>query len=79
MRSELVLPEDGENADVKQMTDGEWRVYMHLTMQQLMKQLSNHLRHHWIITVICASAAMGGVFSFVVGLMLFLIQRGMGG
>ena len=79
MRSELVLPEEGENADVKQMTYGEWRVYMHLTMRQLMKQFSNHLHHHWVVIIVCASAALGGISSFVVGIMLFLMQRGMGG
>jgi len=79
MRSELVLPEESENADVKQMTDGEWRVYMHLTMRQLMKQFSNHLHHHWVVTIVCASAALGGISSFVVGLMLFMMQRGIGG
>lgn len=77
MSSETLLPEDSENVDVKHMTEGEWRVYMHLTMGQIMKQFSNHLRHHWMVTIICASAALAGISSFVVGLMLFLVQRGL--
>jgi len=79
MRSELVLPEESDNIDVKQMSEGEWRVFMHLTMRQLMKQFSNHLHHHWVVTIICASAALGGISSFVVGLLLFVMQRGIGG
>jgi hypothetical protein len=77
--NDLILPEENDSMDVKKMTEGEWRVYMHLTMKQMMKQFSNHLRHHWMITIVCASAALGGVASFVVGLMLFLMQRGFGG
>lgn len=77
--SKLVLPEENETVDVKSMTDGEWRVYMHMSMKHMMKQFSNHLHHHWMITIVCASAALGGVASFVVGLMLFLMQKGMGG
>lgn len=76
MRGDLLLP-DKDNVEVKGMTEGEWRVYMHLTMKQIMKQFSNHLRHHWMVTIICASAALAGISSFVVGLMLFLVQRGL--
>jgi len=79
MRSELILPEDNESVDVKSMSEGEWRVYMHVTMKQMMKQFSNHLHHHWVVTIVCASAALAGVSSFVVGIMLFLMQRGLGG
>ena len=65
--------------NVKDMSDAEWRVFMHVSMKHLMKQFSNHLNHHWYITIICAAAALGGISSFIVGLMLFLVQHGIGG
>lgn len=79
MKSNVVLPDgDGTSkADVKGMTEGEWRVYMQMSMQHMMNQFSNHLHHHWVVTIICASAALGGISSFVVGILLFLMQRGM--
>lgn len=34
------------------------------------KLLSNHLQHHWAITVICASAALSAIGALLVGLLL---------
>jgi len=68
-----------DEMDVRSMSDEEWRVFMHMSIKHLMKQFSNHLNHHWVVTIICASAALAGISSFIVGIMLFMMQRGMGG
>lgn len=79
MKGDISSNFDVDDLDVKGMSDAEWRVFMHMSMKYLMKQFSNHLYHHWVVTIICASAALGGISSLIVGIMLFVMQKGIGG
>ena len=48
-------------------------------LNMLSKQFTNHLQHHWAVTIAALSAALIGTFSLTVGIMLFYLKiKGVG-
>jgi len=58
----------------EQRTDHDLLICIEQKIKFLQNQFENHLKHHFIITVLALSAALTGVGSVVTGILLFLIK-----
>ena len=61
---------------VEQRSDHEILVLLEAQMLALQLNLTNHLSHHWAVTVLALSAALSGMGSLFVGILLMYIKRG---
>jgi len=59
-----------------ELSDHDLLVVVYTRQEEQIKQFSNHLRHHWMVTITALSAAFVGTGSFLVGLILLLIKAG---
>lgn len=74
------LMDDGSNLmDEYRMEAGKKEVNDLLIETNVMsrlnyKLLSNHLQHHWAITIICISTTLTAMGAFAVGLLLYFLK-----
>jgi hypothetical protein len=55
-------------------TDHDLLIATNVKLDLMDKQFTNHLQHHWAITIGAISAAFMGLASFVVGLLMLLLK-----
>lgn len=41
---------------------------------ELKLQFSNHLKHHWAVSIICAAAALTGLMNFGIAMFIIFIK-----
>jgi len=58
------------------MSDHDILIELNVKMDLQEKQFSNHLHHHWMITITALSAALTGFLGFVTSLVMMLIKSG---
>ena len=51
-----------------EQSDHDRLIRMDQTMQLIEKQLSNHLKHHWAITIAMSTLLVGGLFALILKL-----------
>jgi len=64
------------NEKYNQMPDHDLLISSNVKLDLLDKQFSNHLQHHWAITIAALSAAFMGLSSFAVSMILLLVKTG---
>lgn len=60
--------------EVSNLTDHDLLTTLNIKMDLLSKQFTNHLRHHWVITIMCLTCALTGVFSLATGITLLVVK-----
>lgn len=58
------------------LPDHDLLIELNVKMDWMEKQFSNHLHHHWMITLAALSAALTGAIGFVTSLLMLLIKTG---
>ncbi len=67
METEIKLP----NVDsFLSLTEGERSILILQSLQTIIVNQSNHLRHHWAITLVCVAAGLTGMFNLSVALLI---------
>jgi hypothetical protein len=61
-------------AEYNMMKDHDLLVELMVGYDNLKDEFQNHLKHHFIVTTIALSAALSGIASFVVGIILLLVK-----
>jgi len=56
-------------------SDHDLLICIEQKVKELQGQFTNHLRHHWAITVAALTAAFAGSSSLIVGLILMAVRR----
>jgi len=74
-RTEDKSPLENQILDLKGLTTKELLIYTITELWNLKRAHSNHLHHHFVITLAALTAGFAGIASFVVGLLLLLIKR----
>jgi len=67
-------PDDNEILNISERTDHDLLIEVITYQKIFMKQFSNHLHHHFLITAAALSAGLMGTASFIVGLLLLLVK-----
>lgn len=60
------------------MSDHDLLIEVVVKQDGFEKQFSNHLHHHWAITIAALSAAFMGAVSLFVSIIMILIKAGIG-
>lgn len=71
MNDEIKLPDVDSFLS---LTDGERSVLILQSLQTIIINQSNHLRHHWAITLVCVAAGLTGLFNLSVALLILLYR-----
>ena len=58
----------------RDMEDHDLLIELNIKQDNLEKQFSNHLHHHWMVTIAALSAAFAGALGFVSSVVLLLIK-----
>jgi len=61
------------------LSDHDLLIVIYTRQEELIKQFTNHLRHHDLYVKLALSAGLVGMVNFGAGLMLILIKFGMFG
>jgi len=61
-------------SDETQFSDHDLLIAVNIKQDALMKQFSNHLNHHWMITIAALSAGFMGLASFIVCIIMLLVK-----
>jgi len=62
--------------EYREFPDHDLLIELNVKMDMMDKQFSNHLHHHWMITMAAISAALTGGIGFVTSLILLFIKSG---
>jgi len=57
-------------------SDHDLLIELNVKTDELSRQFSNHLHHHWTITMVAICAALTGGIGFVTSLILLFIKSG---
>jgi len=68
-------PLEDEMPNLQNLTTKQILVYVITELWNLKKGFSNHLAHHWAITLAALTAALMGTATFVVGILLLLCKK----
>lgn len=60
----------------KDLSDHDLLIALNVKQDGLEKQFSNHLHHHWAITMTALGAAITGGLGFITSLIMLLIKSG---
>lgn len=71
MNNEVKLPDVDSFLS---LTDGERSVLVLQCLQTIIINQSNHLRHHWAITLVCVAAGLTGIFNLCVALLILFFR-----
>lgn len=58
----------------QEYTDHDLLIQLNVKLDLIDKQFTNHLQHHWSITLMAISTAFMGLASFTVGLLMLLFK-----
>lgn len=61
-------------AKLPDLTDREILFMVVEKLRYISKNQSNHLKHHWAITLICCAAALTGIFNIGIALMIIFVK-----
>jgi len=59
---------------IKELTEPEFRVLLWEKLRSISINQSNHLRHHWAITLICCAALLTGIFNIGIALIIIFVR-----
>jgi hypothetical protein len=62
-------------SEYKIMSDHDLLVALNVKQDSLEKQFTNHLQHHWAVTMAACGAALTGAVGFIFSLIILLIKR----
>ena len=71
MNSEIKLPDVDSFLS---LTDGERSVLILQSLQTIITNQTNHLRHHWTITLVCIGAGLTGTFNLGIALLILFFR-----
>jgi len=74
-RIEDKSPLENQILDLKGLTTKELVIYAITELWNLKKAHSNHLAHHFVITLAALTAGFAGIATFIVGLLLLLVKK----
>jgi len=60
--------------ELKNLTEAERSIIIIEKLRTVIINQSNHLRHHWSITLICIAAALTGMFNLGVALLILFFK-----
>ena len=63
-----------EKIDINKLTNKESIILLHSKMDNLTLHFNNHLSRHWQILVLALGAALTGIGSLVVGIVLLFVK-----
>ena len=61
-------------SDLKSLSEEERSILIIEKLRTVIVNQTNHLRHHWAITLVCAAACLAGVFNFGVALLILFYK-----
>ena len=61
-------------AEIKELTDREVLFIMLEKLRQISANQTNHLHHHWTITLVCAAAALSGIFNLGIAFLIIFFK-----
>jgi len=68
-------------SEIKELSDSEFRIVLWDRLLSIInnqksieKNQSNHLKHHWAITLICITAGLAGIFNLGIAFVLIFIK-----
>lgn len=71
METEIKLPDVDSFLS---LTDGERSVLILQSLQTIITNQSNHLRHHWAITLVGVAAGLAGLFNLGIAMLILFFR-----
>ena len=62
--------------DYSSLNDHDLIIEMNVKQDLMGKQFSNHLKHHWAITITALGAALSGLLGFASSMIILLLRFG---
>ena len=53
----------------KRMTNREYLICIDVKLKELQKQFSNHIKHHWLVTIPLISITGGAIIALIIALL----------
>ena len=61
---------------LEHLTDREITIVIVSALRTVITNQTNHLRHHWAVTLVCAAAALSGVFNLGIAFLIIFFRAG---
>ena len=61
-------------AELKDLTDHEILLLLVEKLRTVIANQTNHLRHHWTITLVCVAAGLTGTFNLGIALLILFFR-----
>lgn len=61
-------------AELESLTDREINIIVIEKLRSVVINQTNHLKHHWAITIVCLAALLTGLFNLSIALVILIVK-----